>query len=204
MAKARERWGSRLGIILAVAGSAVGLGNFLRFPSQAAQNGGSSFLIPYFVALVLVGIPLVWVEWTAGKYGGSFGSSSPTSIFQRLWPKNRLMKYVGVVGIYGPFVIYMFYVYLESWCLAFAYYSLTNQLTFASPEQYVHFLQWYQGVDNAGAFSGSAPAIIFFFITFFINISITYRGLRGGIEKLCNIALPALFIMAVILAAHRP
>ncbi len=202
MAKARERWGSRLGIILAVAGSAVGLGNFLRFPSQAAQNGGSSFLIPYFVALVLVGIPLVWVEWTAGKYGGSFGSSSPTSIFQRLWPKNRLMKYVGVVGIYGPFVIYMFYVYLESWCLAFAYYSLTNQLTFASPEQYVHFLQWYQGVDNAGAFSGSAPAIIFFFITFFINISVTYRGLRGGIEKLCNIALPALFVMAVILAVR--
>ena len=55
---ARQRWSSRLGIILAVAGSAIGLGNFLRFPVQAAQNGGGAFMIPYFVALLLVGLPL--------------------------------------------------------------------------------------------------------------------------------------------------
>ncbi|MCB2202113.1 sodium-dependent transporter [bacterium] len=200
MAQARERWGSRLGIILAVAGSAVGLGNFLRFPSEAAQNGGGAFMIPYFVALVLIGIPLMWAEWTAGRFGGGFGHSSAPGIFQSMYRKNRFIKYFGVAGIYGPFVIYMFYVYLESWCLAFAYYSLTGNLSFASPEGYVQFLQWYQGVDSAGAFSGSLPGVIFFMITLVINLAVTYFGIRGGIERLCNIALPALFIMAVILA----
>jgi len=200
MAKVRERWGSRLGIILAVAGSAVGLGNFLRFPSEAAQNGGGAFMIPYFIALVLVGIPLVWVEWTAGRYGGGFGHSSAPGIFESLWQKNRFIKYFGVAGIYGPFVIYMFYVYIESWCLAFAYYSLIGKLSFATPEGYVQFLHWYQGVDSPGVFSGSLPAVIFFLITLFINIAVTYFGIRGGIERLCNIALPVLFVMAVVLA----
>ncbi|NQT22627.1 MAG: sodium:calcium symporter, partial [Candidatus Omnitrophica bacterium] len=61
---ARQRWGSKLGIILAVAGSALGLGNFLRFPVQAANNGGGAFMIPYFISLFLLGIPLMWIEWT--------------------------------------------------------------------------------------------------------------------------------------------
>jgi NSS family neurotransmitter:Na+ symporter len=73
MAQAREHWGTKMGVVLAVAGSAVGLGNFLRFPVQAANNGGGAFMIPYLVALVLVGIPLMWVEWTAGRYGGGYG-----------------------------------------------------------------------------------------------------------------------------------
>ncbi|MCA9634059.1 MAG: sodium-dependent transporter, partial [Myxococcales bacterium] len=58
----RDGWGSRLGVILAVAGSAVGLGNFLRFPGQAAQNGGGAFMIPYFVSLLVLGIPIGWAE----------------------------------------------------------------------------------------------------------------------------------------------
>lgn len=200
MARQRERWGTKLGIILAVAGSAVGLGNFLRFPSQAALNGGGAFMIPYFVALVLIGIPLMWVEWTAGRFGGGFDHSSAPGIFQSLSRKNRFIKYFGVLGIFGPFVIYMYYVYIESWCLAFAYYSLIGHLSFASPEAYVDFLHWYQGVGAGGAFSGSMPSIIFFFVTLFLNLSVTYSGIRGGIERLCNIALPGLFVLAVILA----
>jgi len=200
MEKIRERWGSKLGIILAVAGSAVGLGNFLRFPSQVAKNGGNAFIIPYLVALVLIGIPLVWVEWTAGRFGGGHGHSSAPGIFQRLWKNNPIAKYIGAVGIFGPFVIYMYYVYIESWCLAYAYYCLIGHMNFTSSDAYVQFLQWYQGVDSPGVFSGSMPAVVFFLITFLINISVTYFGIRGGIERLCNIALPTLFVMAVVLA----
>src|SRR5690606_10819744 len=58
-----EAWGSRIGLILAMAGNAIGLGNFLRFPVQAASNGGGSFMITYFIALLLLGIPLMWIEW---------------------------------------------------------------------------------------------------------------------------------------------
>ncbi|MGV8040428.1 MAG: hypothetical protein AB2L07_10235 [Thermoanaerobaculaceae bacterium] len=69
----RERWASRIGLILAMAGNAIGLGNFLRFPRQAALNGGGAFMIPYFAALLLLGIPLMWVEWSIGRYGGRHG-----------------------------------------------------------------------------------------------------------------------------------
>jgi neurotransmitter:Na+ symporter, NSS family len=69
----KESWNSRFGVILAVMGSAVGLGNFLRFPGQAAQNGGGLFMIPYLVAFLIVGIPLAWSEWALGRYGGKLG-----------------------------------------------------------------------------------------------------------------------------------
>ena len=68
-AQPRERWGTRIGLILAMAGNAVGLGNFLRFPVQAAQNGGGTFMIPYFVSFLVLGIPLMWIEWGVGRDG---------------------------------------------------------------------------------------------------------------------------------------
>nr|MBN2276301.1 sodium-dependent transporter [candidate division Zixibacteria bacterium] len=201
MAEQRQRWGTRVGVILAVAGSAVGLGNFLRFPVQAGKYGEGAFMIPYLIALLLVGIPLMWVEWTAGRYGGGFGHSSAPGIFHSLWNKNRFIKYFGIFGIFGPFLIYMYYVYIESWCLAYAYYSLTGQLSnLASSESFIHFLSGYQGIDSAGFIAGTAPGVIFFIITFILNISVTYFGIRGGIEKLCNIAMPILFFFGIVLA----
>src|SRR5215204_3251493 len=80
-----EQWGSRIGVILAVAGSAVGLGNFLRFPGQAAQHGGGAFMIPYFISLLVLGIPLCWAEWTMGRYGGLNGFNSAPGIYSTLW-----------------------------------------------------------------------------------------------------------------------
>ena len=80
----RERWGSRLGLILAMAGNAVGLGNFLRFPNQAVQNGQGAFMVAYFVSLLLLGIPLMWMEWGIGRRGGHFGFSTCPGMFQSL------------------------------------------------------------------------------------------------------------------------
>ncbi len=202
MTKNRQQWGTRLGIILAVAGSAVGLGNFLRFPSQVAQNGGGAFMIPYFVALVLLGIPLMWMEWTAGRFGGGFGHSSAPGIFHSLRTKNRFIKYFGVAGILGPFIIYIYYVYIESWCLAYAWYSLSGALNLNSAGDYVTFLQGHQGVGGGDYFAGSAIAVIFFIITFAVNIWVTYNGIKGGIEKICNIAMPILFLLGIVLAIH--
>jgi len=201
MAKKRQRWGTRTGVILAVAGSAVGLGNFLRFPVQAAKYGEGAFMIPYLIALLVVGIPLVWVEWTAGRFGGGFGHSSSPGIFQSL-TKNRLAKYVGILGIFGPFLIYMYYIYIESWCLAYAYYFLTGQLDgIAASSGFVDFLSNHQGLGGeVGTFAGTSQAFIFFIITFALNISVTYFGIKGGIEKLCNIALPILFFFGIVLA----
>ena len=95
---AKEQWGSRLGIIMAVAGSAIGLGNFLRFPGLAAKYGGA-FMIPYFTALLLLGLPLMWIEWTIGRFGGGFGHSTAPGMFHSMWEKNRFIKYFGAIGI---------------------------------------------------------------------------------------------------------
>ncbi|HEX5581291.1 MAG TPA: hypothetical protein VFX39_06895, partial [Gemmatimonadaceae bacterium] len=80
-----EAWGSRIGLILAMAGNAVGLGNFLRFPGQAAANGGGSFMIPYFIAFLLLGIPLMWIEWGIGRNGGRFRKGHVPGMFAAIW-----------------------------------------------------------------------------------------------------------------------
>ena len=80
----REQWGSRIGLILAMAGNAVGLGNFLRFPRQAVMNGGGTFMIPYFIAFLLVGIPLMWIEWGVGRHGGQRGHGSVPGMFESI------------------------------------------------------------------------------------------------------------------------
>ena len=73
MTESRANWGSKIGLILAMAGNAVGLGNFWRFPYVAASNGGGAFMVPYFFALIVIGIPIMLVEWSIGRYGGKHG-----------------------------------------------------------------------------------------------------------------------------------
>lgn len=193
--KKRDSWGSRLGIIMAVAGSAIGLGNFLRFPAKAASNGGGAFMIPYFISLLLLGIPLMWIEWTLGRYGGGFEHGTAPGIFHSIWRKNRFIKYFGVIGIFGPLVIFIYYTFIESWTLAYSFFALVGKLkgldTQASMQS---FLSGFQGVEKNQYFGSIGPAYLFFLVTFALNTWVIYYGIKGGIEKLCKIAMPVLFI----------
>jgi SNF family Na+-dependent transporter len=184
---------------MAVAGSAVGLGNFLRFPVQAAQNGGGAFMIPYFISFLLLGIPLMWIEWAIGRYGGLFGHGSAPFIFDRLW-KNRALKYLGVIGVFGPIVIFIYYTYIESWLLGYAFFAITGKLfEYVTPASMRSFLQAYQGI---GPGSNLMTAYVFFLLTFAINIWILFRGLKGGIELLCRWAMPILFAFGILVAVR--
>ncbi len=200
MAKKRQTWGTRMGIIMAVAGSAIGLGNFLRFPVQAASNGGGAFMIPYFISLFLLGLPLMWIEWTLGRYGGGFEHGTAPGIFHTMWEKNRFIKYFGVIGIFGPLVIFIYYTYIESWTLAYSLFALTGKYASASTEGAMQgFLKSFQGLEASKYFSGLLPAYGFFLVTFLANIAVIYYGIKGGIEKLCKIAMPLLFIFGLII-----
>jgi neurotransmitter:Na+ symporter, NSS family len=196
----RESWGSRIGIILAVAGSAIGLGNFLRFPVQAAQNGGGAFLIPYFVSLVLLGFPLVLIEWTLGRYGGLHGYGTAPSIFA-VATRNHFLKYFGVVGIFVPLVIFIYYTYVESWLLGFAFQSLFGALIDAAKDgsSMKSYLLAYQGILQNSWFGGIGTAYIFFLITFALNFWIIYMGVQKGIELFSKIALPFLVLLGVVI-----
>ncbi len=199
-AKKRDSWGSRLGIIMAVAGSAIGLGNFLRFPAKVASNGGGAFMIPYFVSLFLLGIPLMWIEWTLGRYGGGFEHGTAPGIFHSIWQKNRFIKYFGVIGIFGPLVIFIYYTYIESWTLAYSFFAFLGKYSkLADQAAMQSFLKGFQGLENNQYFHGLGPAYIFFVITFILNIWVIYYGIRGGIERLCKWAMPLLFIFGAVL-----
>ncbi|MBN2145170.1 MAG: sodium-dependent transporter [Candidatus Aureabacteria bacterium] len=200
---ARQTWGSRFGIIMAVAGSAIGLGNFLRFPVQAAGNGGGAFMIPYFISLLLLGIPLMWIEWTLGRYGGGFGHGTAPGIFHTMWQKNRFIKYFGIIGIFGPMVIFIYYTYIESWTLAYSYFSIKSAYWGCTDQSSMQaFLKAYQGLDGKGGCNFNPTAYFFFLITFIINLWVIYYGIRGGIEKLCKIALPVLFLIGIVITAR--
>ncbi|MBF0122773.1 MAG: sodium-dependent transporter [Candidatus Omnitrophica bacterium] len=200
MIKIRDSWGSRLGIIMAVAGSAVGLGNFLRFPAKVAANGGGAFIIPYLIALFLVGIPLMWIEWALGRFGGGFGHGTAPGIFHSIWQKNRFIRYFGVIGIFGPLVIFIYYTFIESWTLGYSVFALMGKYTHITNQSGMqNFLHGYQGIQHNEFFNGLGWAYFFFMITFGLNILIIYHGIKGGIERLCKWALPLLFICGILL-----
>jgi len=178
----REVWGTRIGLILAMAGNAVGLGNFLRFPVQAAANGGGAFMIPYFIAFLLLGIPVMWVEWGLGRFGGKHGEGTAPGVFHHIWD-NPVAKYLGVLGIGLPTLIAIYYCYIESWTMGYAYYSLTDAFHGITDRAgMTAFLQSYQGVANGETTINLGPAYLFFLLTIVINIWILSKGLVKGIE----------------------
>jgi len=199
-----EHWGTRVGVILAVAGSAVGLGNFLRFPGQAVANGGGVFMIPYFCALLFLGLPVCWAEWTMGKIGGQIGRHSCPAILGELGRSPR-WRYLGVLGLLLPCVVYLYYVVIESWCLAYAGYYLCGGVDLGSdPQQYVaqskSFFVQLVGADLDGFMlkGGLHPSVWFWIFTFTANFLLIYRGITRGIERFCNLAMPIMALCALV------
>ncbi len=195
----QEHWGTRIGVILAVAGSAVGLGNFLRFPGKAAMNGGGAFMLPYFISLLLLGIPLCWAEWTMGRYGGTKGFNSAPGIYAAIWP-HRLAKYLGAFALLIPLVIYMYYVFIEAWCLGYAYDYLVGNLQLGSqPAAYQQHFDVFIGKDSNGfIYEGGSNELVFILVgVFLLNFCLIYRGVSKGIEKFCNVAMPLMAVCAL-------
>ncbi len=194
----REYWNSNLGVVLAVAGSAVGFGNFLRFPGLAAQYGGGAFMIAYFTAFLLLGIPLSWVEWTIGRRGGRMGGHSAASIFA-LISRSATWKYLGLAAVLAPLAISMYYMYLEGWTLGYAWHTAVGDLNLSSSEEFGAFFGNFVGANAHGAiFSGQSTLLIFFGIAMLCNFYLIFRGVSRGIEWFCKLSMPVLLITALI------
>ncbi len=211
----RERWQSRIGLILATAGNAIGLGNFLRFPGKAAGNGGGAFMIPYFISLILMAIPLMWLEWTQGRYGGIRGHGTTPGIFQAMW-QSRIAKYLGVLGIFIPTVILIYYTYIGSWTLGYGICSILDLLPkvdksvlhpYMSPQEisrtilrpFEEFRNTYTG-RVSGEFLHVQPfTYVVFIFVLLLSVRVLARGVSRGIEALAKIAMPILFVLGVAL-----
>jgi SNF family Na+-dependent transporter len=196
-----EAWSSRLGVILAVAGSAVGLGNFIRFPAQAAQYGGGAFMVAYFISFLVIGIPLVWSEWTLGRMGGAKGFHSSAGVMHALVRK-PWAKYLGGMGFLIVTVIYVYYVSIEAWCLGYAVNAVAG--TFEPGMDAGGFFEAFVGIGaNGSALAfGLGDLGTFLLLTFALNLFLIHRGLSRGIELVCRYALPALIVLALIILAR--
>ncbi len=199
MAVKSESWGTRTGLILAMAGNAVGLGNFLRFPVQAVQNGGGAFIIPYLVCFLLMGIPLLYIEWASGRFGGKFGNHSTPYIFDSM-VKGRVLKYIGVFGIFTNVAVAAYYCYIESWTISYVYHSLAGTFEGMSQSGVAQFFNSY--VDIAESTTGIPyEAVLFYILCLILNTYILSKGLKG-IEKVAKIGMPLLIIFGVVLAVR--
>lgn len=195
----RAQWTSRLGFILVMSSTAIGLGNFLRFPVKAAANGGGAFMIPYFCALIFLGLPLMWVEWTIGRYGGVHGHGSTPGMFSLIW-KSRSAKYIGALGISLPFMIAVYFNFIESWTLGYAWFSATGKYFGKTNMEAMNpFLKTFQGAVEDQPFASLVPMLIFLIITLGVNYLFLYRGIAKGIEALAKIGMPVLFLSGIVL-----
>jgi neurotransmitter:Na+ symporter, NSS family len=200
-----ERWNSRIGVILAVAGSAVGLGNFLRFPGQAAANGGGAFMIPYFVALLLVGLPVAWAEWTMARYGGRRGFHSAPGIYGVV-AGSRIARYLGALGVLIPLSVSFYYTFVEAWCLGYFFQYATGGIgidSSAPVQQQVEtasafFNNFIGSANNGLLFGGSYSTFIFWALVFALNIWLVFRGITRGIEAFVRFAMPLMAVAALI------
>jgi len=200
-----EQWGSKIGVILAVAGSAVGLGNFLRFPGQAVAHGGGAFMIPYIISFIILGLPICWAEWIMGKEAGVKGKfHSCPGIFYFL-TKSKLCAYFGALGLLVPIGVYTYYIVIESWCLAYAWSYLTNDINLGSdPSLYAvnskAFFANIAGHESDGFLmsDGIHESIMWWALVFSVNFILIFIGLTKGIERFCMIAMPFMALCAII------
>ncbi|MCB1178369.1 MAG: sodium-dependent transporter, partial [Leptospiraceae bacterium] len=206
----KEKWASRLGLILVVASSAVGLGNFLRFPGKAVQNGGGAFMIPYVISFILLGIPVCLSEWIMGRIGGKKGHSAP-HIFYNFLGNSFATKFSSTIALLVPTLIYVYYVFIEAWCFSYAIDFIFGNINFthgmdSSNPNYTSEIvknsgEYFITLTGANGIGEAFKSKILFatLFCFLFNFLIIYRGLSKGIEALAKIAFPILFISALII-----
>jgi neurotransmitter:Na+ symporter, NSS family len=187
----REQWNSKLGFLLAAIGSAVGLGNIWRFPYVAAENGGGAFMIPYFVAILTAGIPILILEYTIGK---TYRGSAPVSL-GRINPKFEILGWAQVMV---AFVITVYYFAVIVWVVSYIGFAFSSAWG-ADPAGF--FFGEYLGLTDSPLNLGGIQTnlLIPFAIVWVIAFIVMYRGISKGIELACKIALPILLVCMLIL-----
>lgn len=181
--KKRDNWGSRLGFIMAAAGSAVGLGNIWRFPYMTGENGGSAFIIIYLGFVFIIGLSIMMAEFTVGRRS-QLAAVGAFKKYSTRW------TFVGVIGVVSAFFIMGFYPVVGGWALAYVFKTFTGLLS--SPELIG---------DSFGAFiTDPVQPLIWFVLFLAANVVIVIKGISGGIEKAGKILMPTLFVLFILLA----
>lgn len=218
----KENWGSRLGVVLAVAGGAVGLGNFLRFPGQVVNYGGGAFMIPYLLSFLFIAIPLASSEWALGRCGGRLGYHSPFGVFYSVSKKKTFWGIFGGLSGLTPLIISMYYIFVESWCLLYALQYLGGLLEplglgfsllkdvgpglalQGGGDAYSNLFAEFTGMKRDGALfhNAAAPLLTVTIVCALANFYLIYRGVSKGIERFSKIVAPLILICSFIIVGR--
>ena len=195
-----DQWSSKVGVIFAVAGGAVGLGNFLRFPGLAAQYGGGAFMVAYLISLLLLGLPVAWAEWSLGRRGGAMGSNTAPGIYWYLTKGSKPWKMLGVISVLGPTSIAFYYLVVEAWCFGYFWKILTGVESFSSASSTEKIFSDFVGMHaNGSAFHSGSLLIGCLLFSILLNLGIIYRGINKGVELFCRWVIPFLLLISVVL-----
>ena len=184
--KKRDGFGSKLGVIAAAAGSAIGLGNIYRFPCEVGENGGAAFLLFYLIVVIFLGLPVMLSEMVIGRRS----QSNSVGAFKKLAPKTK-WHLVGYMGVLCGFLIFAFYSTVAGWTLEYIVKAVTNSFqgkdltTIEQEFTAFHDMGWRNVLWQA----------VFIFLTGFV----VFRGVQNGIEKYSKILMPVLLVILIIL-----
>ena len=192
----REQWSGQLGFLMAAIGSAIGLGNIWRFPGVAYTNGGGAFVVPYVIALLAAGLPILLLDYALGH---RFRGSTP-AVFRRMSSK---LEWLGWFQVFICFVIMTYYAVVVAWSLCYMFFSFT----IAWGDDAAGFFQRYIGMDRLGSEVGYSPAVVvgvaipLLFVWAF-GLVVTALGVSDGVERANRIFLPLLVLMFAALVVR--
>lgn len=179
----RDNWGSKLGFVMAAAGSAVGLGNIWKFPYTAGENGGGAFIVIYLAFVIFIGFSVMLTEFAVGRKTGRSAVGAFKSTDGR-W------TFVGVIGVLSGLLIMGFYPVVGGWALAYVQKVSTGLLS--NPEAI--------GDSFGGFITNPIQPLMWMGIYLLMNVIIVSRGISGGIEKAGKILMPILFLILIIVS----
>lgn len=185
----RGNFSSKIGVILATVGTAVGLGNVWRFPYIVGENGGGAFLVIYILSLLLLGIPGVIAEFIVGRHSHANAVDS----FKKLAPKTK-WHWIGYSGVLAGFLIMGYYAVVVGWTLEYLSQAILGNLSGMTVEQYGQVFDQFAGHPYW--------PLVWMVIVMLISTFVVARGVSGGIEKISNVLMPVFFLIILVMVAN--
>lgn len=187
MGSNKNMFASKAGAILAAAGSAVGLGNVWRFPTETGANGGAAFILIYVLFMLLLGVPIMVTEFAIGRHGGS----DVTDAFQKMGGGRKGWRWMGLVPVVSGFLVLSYYAVVAGWTLYYTFEALLDGFSGKTPEEFTS--------DFVAFSSDSTMPVIWTGVILAMTCAIVALGVQRGIERGAKIMMPLLFVFIIVL-----
>lgn len=189
MSSNKNVFASKVGAILAAAGSAVGLGNVWRFPTETGANGGAAFILIYVLFMLVLGVPIMVTEFAIGRHGGK----DVTHAFEKMSGGKRGWRWMGLVPVVSGFLVLSYYAVVAGWTLYYAYEALIGGFAGKTSEAFTNDFQTFS--------SDSLQPVFWMAIIIALTCGIVALGVQKGIERGAKIMMPLLFVFILVLVA---